>query len=93
MSNKIDSHLICKNSRKENTMYLLGELTKERQKDLIHEAKIARKFKCIENVDTQTQLSLRESIGELLIAGGLKLKGHQNVTGKRGHLAKTTGRI
>ena len=60
-------------------MYFLDELTKEHQKELLHEAELARSFKKIADKELKVQTSLRNTVGNLLINGGLKLKGQHRV--------------
>lgn len=56
-------------------MYFLDELTKEHQKELLHEAELARSFRQAEDKETKVQSRLRNALGDLLINGGKKLKG------------------
>ena len=58
-------------------MYLLDELTKEYQKTLLKDAKLARKFEVAEN-DTAVDNGWRVKAGDFLIDSGLRLKGSQN---------------
>ncbi len=59
-------------------MYLLAEMVKEHQKALQDEAEMANKFDHREK-GTKFQSRWRVKIGNLLITGGLKLKGqYQN---------------
>ena len=60
-------------------MYFLDELTKEHQKELLHEAELARSFRQAKDKETKAQYHLRNVLGDLLINGGLKLKGQHPI--------------
>ena len=55
-------------------MYFIDELVKEHQKELLCEAKAARRFRQLEKSMSKFQVSLRARISDFLIAGGLRLK-------------------
>lgn len=64
-------------------MYLLDILTKEHQKDLLNEAEIERKLKPNPDIESEPRPGLRNSLGNLLISGGLKLKGQHRLANKQ----------
>ena len=63
-------------------MYFLDELTKEHQKELLHEAELAHSFEQVEDKESKIETRLRNTIGDLLINGGLKLKGQRPIRHK-----------
>jgi len=60
-------------------MYFLDELTKEHQKELLQDAESARAFRQVEDKEAKVQTRLRNTVGDLLINSGLKLKGQRPV--------------
>ena len=59
-------------------MYFLDELTKEHQNELLREAELARSVNQGEDKKAKVQARLRNALGDLLINGGLKLKGQHS---------------
>ena len=63
-------------------MYFLDELAKEHQKELLHEAELEKTLTQATAQDPKIQTRLRNTVGDLLITGGRRLKGQYPIVHK-----------